>query len=96
MCTRSFNSQILMDTDMLHTDGLNVRYRAPPISVYEAVIGHILSNHHHLHLFLHTFLHLFYHHIHHSSVRGGQAGASAGRCRDEAAMASLEVLIAFL
>ena len=90
---RSFNSQILMDTDMLHTDGLN---RAPPISVYEAVIGHILSNHHHLHLFLHTFLHLFYHHIHHSSVRGGQTGASAGRCRDEAAMASLEVLIAFL
>ena len=75
---------------------MNVRYRAPPISVYEAVIGHILSNHHHLHLFLRTFLHLFYHHIHHSSVRGGQAGASAGRCRDEAAMASLEVLIAFL
>ena len=85
MFTRSFNSPILMDTDMLHTDGLNVRYRAPPICVYEAVIGHILSNHHHLHLFLHTFLHLFYHHI-----------ASAGRCRDEAAMASLEVLIAFL
>ena len=55
MFTRSFNSQILMDTDMLHTDGLNVQYRAPPISVYEAVIGHILSNHHHLHLFLHTF-----------------------------------------
>ena len=94
MFTRSFNSQILMDTDMFHTDRLNVRYRAPP--VYEAVIGHILSNHHHLHLFLHTFLHIFYHRIHHyiySSVRGGQAGASAGRCRDVAAMALLEVLI---
>ena len=56
MFTRSFNSQILMDTtDMLHPDGLNVRYRAPPISVYEAVIGHILSNRHLLHLFLHIY-----------------------------------------